>query len=147
MSPPGTTLPPAHLRIFNSPSNVHDAGKHFACSMASNEHCYFNDDDWLNIYMDSLYTKYLECCSGSGGHGGRIVSNTMPIIHLEHRRWRFENPGGSASPFIIEWDLIRFSPVQISTFTRASPGSALDPSPLAPSRLASSSSSRLLPSV
>ncbi|ORY89310.1 hypothetical protein BCR35DRAFT_300439 [Leucosporidium creatinivorum] len=92
MSPPGTTLPPAHLRIFNSPSNVHDAGKHFGCSMASNEHCYFNDDDWLNIYMDSLYTKYLECCSGSGGHGGRIVSNTMPIIHLEHRRWRFENP-------------------------------------------------------
>ncbi|GAA5892102.1 hypothetical protein JCM5296_004060 [Sporobolomyces johnsonii] len=94
-SPPGSDLPPPVLRIFNSPSNVHDAGKHLACSLAKHPHCYFNDDDWLNIYMDALYTKYLE--SGSGGSSGalasaRIVSNTMPIIHLEHRRWRFENP-------------------------------------------------------
>ncbi|GAA5828851.1 hypothetical protein JCM11251_005897 [Rhodosporidiobolus azoricus] len=96
--PPGSDLPPAVLRIVNSPSNVHDAGKHLACSMASFEHCYFNDDDWLNIYMDATYTKYLECCSGRrspaalAGIAGRIASNTMPIIHLEHRRWRFDNP-------------------------------------------------------
>ncbi|KAM0752996.1 hypothetical protein T439DRAFT_187316 [Meredithblackwellia eburnea MCA 4105] len=97
LSPPGSALGPPRLRIVNSPSNVHDAGKHLACSMASYKHCYFNDDDWLNIYMDSLYVKYLECCAGGGGagrggSGGRIASNTMPIIHLEHRRWRFENP-------------------------------------------------------
>ncbi|GAA6001447.1 hypothetical protein JCM10207_006671 [Rhodosporidiobolus poonsookiae] len=96
--PPGSDLPPAILRIVNSPSNVHDAGKHLACSMASYEHCYFNDDDWLNIYMDATYTKYLECCAPKGSSnalvsgGGRIASNTMPIIHLEHRRWRFDNP-------------------------------------------------------
>lgn len=69
--------------------------------MASFEHCYFNDDDWLNVYMDATYTKYLECCSGrgvTGGAGGRIASNTLPIIHLEHRRWRFENPGAAPSP-------------------------------------------------
>ncbi|KAI5479864.1 hypothetical protein MNV49_002422 [Pseudohyphozyma bogoriensis] len=96
-SPPESNLSPPVLRIYNSPSNVHDAGKHLACSLASYKHCYFNDDDWLNIYMDSLYVKYLECCAGGGGagrggSGGRIASNTMPIIHLEHRRWRFENP-------------------------------------------------------
>ncbi|BGP40383.1 hypothetical protein JCM10449v2_004345 [Rhodotorula kratochvilovae] len=95
-APPGSDLAPAKLRIVNSPSNVHDAGKHLACSMATFEHCYFNDDDWLNVYMDTTYTKYLECCSGRGvtgaGAGGRIASNTLPIIHLEHRRWRFENP-------------------------------------------------------
>ncbi|GAA5833760.1 hypothetical protein JCM9279_001617 [Rhodotorula babjevae] len=95
-TPPGSDLPPAKLRIVNSPSNVHDAGKHLACSMASFEHCYFNDDDWLNVYMDATYTKYLECCSGrgvtgGGGAGGNIASNTLPIIHLEHRRWRFEH--------------------------------------------------------
>ncbi|KAL8279221.1 hypothetical protein RQP46_008477 [Phenoliferia psychrophenolica] len=96
-SPPGSNLGPPRLRIINSPSNVHDAGKHIACSLASYKHCYFNDDDWLNIYMDSLYTNYLQCCAGGGGvgrggSGGRIASNTMPIIHLEHRRWRFDNP-------------------------------------------------------
>ncbi|GAA5875947.1 hypothetical protein JCM8547_008355 [Rhodosporidiobolus lusitaniae] len=96
--PPGSDLSPAVLRIVNSPSNVHDAGKHLACAMASFDHCYFNDDDWLNARMDATYTKYLECCAGRGTAGGlvvgggRIASNTMPIIHLEHRRWRFENP-------------------------------------------------------
>lgn len=99
-TPPGSSLPPAELRIVNSPSNVHDAGKHLACSMASHEHCYFNDDDWLNVYMDTTYTKYLECCAGRGSAagGGRIASNTLPIIHLEHRRWRFDNPSVSLSP-------------------------------------------------
>ncbi|GAA6047356.1 hypothetical protein NBRC10513_003940 [Rhodotorula toruloides] len=96
LPPPDSTLPPASLRIVNSPSNVHDAGKHLACSMATYSHCYFNDDDWLNVYMDTTYTKYLECCAGQGvtggSEGGRISSNTLPIIHLEHRRWRFSNP-------------------------------------------------------
>lgn len=95
--PPRSNLPAASLRIVNSPSNIHDAGKHLACSMATYEHCYFNDDDWLNIYMDTTYAKYVECCAGRGSGnsalaGGRISSNTMPIIHLEHRRWRFEHP-------------------------------------------------------
>ncbi|BGP08273.1 hypothetical protein JCM10049v2_004120 [Rhodotorula toruloides] len=96
LPPPDSTLPPASLRIVNSPSNVHDAGKHLACSMATYSHCYFNDDDWLNVYMDTTYSKYLECCAGQGvtggSEGGRISSNTLPIIHLEHRRWRFANP-------------------------------------------------------
>ncbi|GAA5878949.1 hypothetical protein JCM3774_000669 [Rhodotorula dairenensis] len=95
--PPRSNLPAATLRIVNSPSNIHDAGKHLACSMATYEHCYFNDDDWLNIYMDTTYAKYIECCAGRGSGnsalaGGRISSNTLPIIHLEHRRWRFEHP-------------------------------------------------------
>ena len=47
--PPRSNLPAASLRIVNSPSNIHDAGKHLACSMATYEHCYFNDDDWLNM--------------------------------------------------------------------------------------------------
>lgn len=89
-----TGLDPPILRIYNSPANIHDAGKHHACSLATYDHCYFNDDDWLNIYMDSLYSNYLDCCSGTGVNAkdGRIASNTLPIIHLEHRRWRFDNP-------------------------------------------------------
>jgi len=48
-SPPGSSLGPPAVRVFNSPSNVHDAGKHFACAMATYDTCYFNDDDWLNV--------------------------------------------------------------------------------------------------
>lgn len=111
LSSPGGGLDPPILRIYNSPSNVHDAGKHFACSLASYQHCYFNDDDWLNVYMDALYTKYLECCAGGGGagrggSGGRIASNTMPIIHLEHRRWRFENSGTSFPRSLLPWRIL-----------------------------------------
>lgn len=62
------------LRIVNAPSNLHDLAKHYACSMSSFEHCYFNDDDWLNPRIDSAYSKYLD----DGAH--RIVTNTMPYI-------------------------------------------------------------------
>ncbi|GAA5975432.1 hypothetical protein JCM11641_004262 [Rhodosporidiobolus odoratus] len=97
-SPPESDLPPAVLRIVNSPSNVRRAGTHFACSMASYEHCYFSDDRWLNLGMDSTYTKYLECCAGSrsmrilASGGGRISSSTLPRSHIEQRRWQFDNP-------------------------------------------------------
>lgn len=86
-TPPNSKLEAPTLRIYNSPSNVHDAGKHFACALATYSTCYFNDDDWLNIYMDSGYTNYRRL------NQQVIVSNTLPIIHLEHRRWRFENSG------------------------------------------------------
>lgn len=50
--------------------------------------------------MDTTYAKYIECCAGRGSSnsalaGGRISSNTLPIIHLEHRRWRFEHSGAT----------------------------------------------------
>ncbi|KEI37569.1 uncharacterized protein L969DRAFT_52531 [Mixia osmundae IAM 14324] len=84
-----TVLLHPKLRIVNSPSNLHDFAKHLACSLASYETCYFNDDDWLNPYLDALYTKYID----QGGEGARrIVGNTLPWIAWEHRRWRFENP-------------------------------------------------------
>ena len=47
-------------------------------------------DDWLNPYLDAIYTKYLD--QGSEATP-RIVTNTIPYIAWESRRWRFENPG------------------------------------------------------
>jgi hypothetical protein len=52
--------------------------------MAKYDYCYFQDDDWLNLYMDSLYTNFLE-------NPNLIHSNSMPIIYLESRRWMFAN--------------------------------------------------------
>lgn len=74
------------VRVFNSYENLHDTAKYTTCSMAQYEYCYFQDDDWLNVYMDSMYTNFLR-------YPDLIHSNTMPIIHLEHKRWQFTNPG------------------------------------------------------
>ncbi|PKK80830.1 hypothetical protein RhiirC2_723542 [Rhizophagus irregularis] len=52
--------------------------------MAKYDYCYFQDDDWLNLYMDSLYTNFLE-------NPNLIHSNSMPVIYLESRRWMFAN--------------------------------------------------------
>lgn len=86
-------------------------------------------------YMDALYTKYLACCApGKDGKGGRIASNTMPVIHLEQRRWRFENPGEpcleppshmpTRVPAHRNRELTSYR-AQTSTSTRDSPGSGL----------------------
>ncbi|CAG8644887.1 16247_t:CDS:2 [Cetraspora pellucida] len=72
------------LNVFNSDENLHDLSKYITCSMAEYDYCYFQDDDWLNLYMDSTYTNFLR-------NPSLIHSNTMPLIHLEHRRWMFSN--------------------------------------------------------
>ncbi|CAG8507509.1 3144_t:CDS:2 [Paraglomus occultum] len=72
------------LHVFNSDENLHDLSKYTTCAMATYDYCYFQDDDWLNLYMDSIYSNFLRSPN-------LIHSNTMPIIHLEHRRWTFTN--------------------------------------------------------
>lgn len=74
------------MRVYNSAANLHDLGKHMACgSLASFDTCYLQDDDWLPLQLDSLYSSYLR-------DPQRIHTNTMPMIHIEHRRWTFTDP-------------------------------------------------------
>jgi hypothetical protein len=68
------------VRIVNSPQNLHDYAKYLSCSMASNEYCYFQDDDWLNVHFKSQYSNFLR-------FPHLFHSMTIPIIYLEHRRW------------------------------------------------------------
>lgn len=82
------------IRIFNSDENLHDLAKYTTCAMARYDYCYFQDDDWLNLYLDSMYTNFLR-------YPSLIHSTTMPIIHLEHRRWQFTNQG--------KWPIMRYS--------------------------------------
>lgn len=72
------------VRIINSPQNLHDYGKYLGCSMATNDYCYFQDDDWLNKYFQSQYTSFLR-------YPETFHSMTIPIIYLEHRRWNIYN--------------------------------------------------------
>ncbi|KAF9925066.1 hypothetical protein BGZ67_008926 [Mortierella alpina] len=76
------TLP--ELQVYNAAENLHDFAKYMSCSLAKYEHCYFQDDDWLNTHMDALYTNFLTSPS-------LIHTNTLPLIQMEHRRWTFTN--------------------------------------------------------
>lgn len=77
---------PPELMINNSGENLHDLAKYMSCSLAKYEHCYFQDDDWLNTHMDSLYSNFLNSPS-------LIHTTTLPMINIEHRRWSFTNEG------------------------------------------------------
>ncbi|KAG9066880.1 hypothetical protein KI688_012792 [Linnemannia hyalina] len=76
--------PVPELQVYNSHENLHDFAKYMSCSLAKYQHCYFQDDDWLNTHMDALYTNFLTSPS-------LIHTNTLPLIHMEHRRWTFTN--------------------------------------------------------
>ena len=114
----GREPPPPLVRVLNAPANVRDLGKYHACALAQHAHCFFADDDWLNLQLDAAYTKYVDCCAGAagvvvdaagqggnaqegGGPGdeeglrGIISASTLPIIHLQHQLWRFDNPSAS----------------------------------------------------
>ncbi|KAK5814577.1 hypothetical protein F5H01DRAFT_26501 [Linnemannia elongata] len=76
--------PVPELQVYNSQENLHDFAKYMSCSLAKYQHCYFQDDDWLNTHMDALYTNFLTSPN-------LIHTNTLPLIHMEHRRWTFTN--------------------------------------------------------
>lgn len=78
--------PVPELQVYNGQENLHDFAKYMSCSLAKYQHCYFQDDDWLNTHMDALYTNFLTSPN-------LIHTNTLPLIHMEHRRWTFTNPG------------------------------------------------------
>ncbi|RUP37358.1 hypothetical protein BC936DRAFT_138446 [Jimgerdemannia flammicorona] len=131
-----TTTAHVEITVFNSDENLHDLAKYTTCAIARHDYCYFQDDDWINLYLDSEYTNFL-------GFPDLIHSNTMPIIHLEHRRWQFTNPGLLCDlPFDRPFHPKLLSPrsPQILICTPASPGSAAAPSSPA-SRFSASSRS------
>ncbi|KAG0304610.1 hypothetical protein BGZ98_005284 [Dissophora globulifera] len=76
--------PVPELQVHNGKENLHDFAKYMSCSLAKYQHCYFQDDDWLNTHMDALYTNFLTSPN-------LIHTNTLPLIHMEHRRWSFTN--------------------------------------------------------
>ncbi|KAF9416663.1 hypothetical protein BGZ94_010161 [Podila epigama] len=76
--------PLPELKVINGGENLHDLAKYLSCSLAKYEHCYFQDDDWLNTHMDSLYTNFLNSPN-------LIHTTTLPMINIEHRRWSFTN--------------------------------------------------------
>ncbi|KAI8639872.1 hypothetical protein BD408DRAFT_349108 [Parasitella parasitica] len=59
-------------------------GKFVACAVASYGKCYFQDDLWLNPYLDSLYTH-------SFRYPDHLIANTRPVNYIDYMSWRFTN--------------------------------------------------------
>jgi len=72
------------LDVFNGVENMHNMAKYMSCSLAKHDYCYFQDDNWLNTHMDALYTNFLTAPE-------LIHTNTLPVMHKQHRQWTFTN--------------------------------------------------------
>ncbi|KAG1091974.1 hypothetical protein G6F42_019308 [Rhizopus arrhizus] len=59
-------------------------GKFTACAVATYGKCYFQDDLWLNPYLDSLYTH-------SFRYPDHLIANTRPVNYVDYMKWRFTN--------------------------------------------------------
>lgn len=73
-----------YIEIIETDAMIHDMGKFTACAVASFDKCYFQDDLWLNPYLDSLYTH-------SHRYPDHFVVNTRPVNYIDYKRWRFYN--------------------------------------------------------
>ncbi|KAG0223985.1 hypothetical protein BGW42_005419 [Actinomortierella wolfii] len=72
------------ITVFNAEANLHDYSKYTTCVLAKYDHCYFQDDDWINLSMDSMYTLFIE-------NPNILVTNTMPAMSAQQRSWMFQN--------------------------------------------------------
>ncbi|KAF9902384.1 hypothetical protein BX616_001949, partial [Lobosporangium transversale] len=70
--------------VFNSVANLHDFSKYTTCSLAKYDHCYIQDDDWINLSLDSLYTLFID-------HPNSLVTSTIPAMYAQQRTWMFQN--------------------------------------------------------
>ncbi|KAI1315567.1 hypothetical protein EDD11_000641 [Mortierella claussenii] len=70
--------------VFNSVANLHDFSKYTTCTLAKYDHCYIQDDDWINLSLDSLYTVFVD-------QPDSLVTNTIPAMYAQQRTWMFQN--------------------------------------------------------
>ncbi|KAI8889055.1 hypothetical protein K501DRAFT_267267 [Backusella circina FSU 941] len=74
---------PNNIQIIDA--NLQSMGKFTACAVASYSKCYFQDDLWLNPYMDSLYTHSLR-------YPQLVISNIRQSNYVDYNTWRFTHP-------------------------------------------------------
>ncbi|KAG0044639.1 hypothetical protein BGZ83_010143 [Gryganskiella cystojenkinii] len=73
------------ITVFNSVANLHDFSKYTTCTFAKYDHCYIQDDDWINLAMDSMYSLFVD-------QPNTLVTSTIPAMHAQQRTWMFHNP-------------------------------------------------------
>ncbi|CEP14138.1 hypothetical protein [Parasitella parasitica] len=72
------------IQVIEANDSIYGMGKFAACAVASYGKCYFQDDLWLNPYLDSLYTH-------SFRYPDHLIANTRPVNYVDYMTWRFSN--------------------------------------------------------
>ncbi|KAG0199752.1 hypothetical protein BGX28_007014 [Mortierella sp. GBA30] len=73
------------VTVFNSVANLHDFSKYTTCTLAKYDHCYIQDDDWINLALDSMYALFID-------QSDSLVTSTIPAMYAQQRSWMFQNP-------------------------------------------------------
>ncbi|KAF9921136.1 hypothetical protein FBU30_008872, partial [Linnemannia zychae] len=84
-SPPYTSSTWPSITVFNSVANLHDFSKYTTCTLAKYDHCYIQDDDWINLSLDSMYAVMVD-------QPNSLITSTIPAMHAQQRSWTFYNP-------------------------------------------------------
>jgi len=80
----GQRLEETSVVVFNSVANLHDFSKYTTCSLAKYDHCYIQDDDWINLSLDSMYSLFMD-------QPNSLVTSTIPAMYAQQRKWMFHN--------------------------------------------------------
>ncbi|KAL9559510.1 hypothetical protein PS6_000722 [Mucor atramentarius] len=72
------------IQVIETGASIYSMGKFTACAVATYGKCYFQDDLWLNPYLDSLYTH-------SFRYPDHLIANTRPVNYVDYMKWRFTN--------------------------------------------------------
>lgn len=70
------------VKIVNSASNRFFYARYIACSMAKNEICFFQDDDWQVDQLNALYQNYLQ-------YPHLLHTYTNPFVHYLCWSWSY----------------------------------------------------------
>ncbi|KAF7728018.1 hypothetical protein EC973_006783 [Apophysomyces ossiformis] len=70
----------ADVQIYSG--SLQTMGRYSACAAAAFDSCYFQDDGWLNSYLDSTYTHFLR-------YPDTIVTHTTPQNYIDQLHRRF----------------------------------------------------------
>ncbi|KAG0014833.1 hypothetical protein BGZ80_010199 [Entomortierella chlamydospora] len=73
------------VTVFNSVANLHDFSKYTTCTLAKYDHCYIQDDDWINLSLDSMYSIFVD-------QPNSLTTSTIPAMYAQQRSWVFQNP-------------------------------------------------------
>lgn len=75
-----------NIEILESDEQLESMARFTTCATAASAYCYFQDDTYLNTYMDTLYTNFLR-------FPNLIHANAKPSHYQYEMKWRFYNQG------------------------------------------------------
>jgi hypothetical protein len=75
-----------NIEILESDEELKSMARFTTCATAARLYCYFQDDTYLNSYMDTLYTSFLR-------FPALIHANAKPSHYQNEMKWRFYNKG------------------------------------------------------